>query len=47
MKKTSYSIEKLGFDQWFQDHVDPESLGGLAIARVIAVHKDTYTITNG
>ena len=47
MKNISYSIEKLGFDKWFQDQVDPESLGGLEIARVIAVHKDSYTINNG
>jgi len=47
MIKISYSIEKLGFDKWFQDNADPESLEGLEIARVIATHKDSYTITNG
>ena len=47
MKNISHSIEKLGFDNWFQDNVDPESLEELEIARVIAVHKDSYTITNG
>jgi len=47
MKKISYSIEKLGFDKWFQDNADPESLEGLEIARVIAAHKDSYMITNG
>jgi ribosome biogenesis GTPase len=47
MNNISYSIEKLGFDNWFQDNVDPESLEDLEIARVIAVHKDSYTITNG
>ena len=47
MNNISYSIEKLGFDNWFQDNVDPESLEELEIARVIAVHKDSYTITNG
>ncbi len=47
MKNISCSIEKLGFDKWFQDSVDPESLEELEIARVIAVHKDSYTITNG
>lgn len=40
-------IEKIGFDKWFQDNVDPERLAGLEIARVIAVHKDSYTINNG
>jgi ribosome biogenesis GTPase len=47
MNNISYSIEKLGFDNWFQDNVDPESLEEFEIARVIAVHKDSYTITNG
>ena len=42
-----YSIEELGFDKWFQDNVDSEKLEGFEIARVIAVHKDSYTITNG
>jgi ribosome biogenesis GTPase len=47
MNNISYSIEKLGFDKWFQDNVNSERLEGLEIARVIAVHKDSYTITNG
>ena len=47
MNKISYSIEKLGFDKWFLENVDPERLAGLEIARVIAVHKDGYTINNG
>ncbi len=47
MKNVSYNIEKLGFDKWFQDNVAPERLAGLEIARVIAVHKDSYAINNG
>ena len=47
MKNISYSLKKLGFDKWFQDNVDPESLEGHEIARVIAVHKDSYMINNG
>ena len=47
MKNISSRIEKLGFDKWFQDNLDPESFEGLEIARVIAVHKDSYTINNG
>jgi ribosome biogenesis GTPase len=47
MNNISYSIEKIGFDKWFQNNVDPESLEEFEIARVIAVHKDSYTITNG
>jgi ribosome biogenesis GTPase len=41
------SIAKLGFDGWFQDHVDPEKLNGLQMARVIAVNKNNYVIHNG
>lgn len=47
MKNIPYSIANLGFDKWFQDNVDTESLEGLEIARVIAVHKNSYTINNG
>jgi ribosome biogenesis GTPase / thiamine phosphate phosphatase len=47
MKNIPYSISNLGFDKWFQANVDTESLEGLEIARVIAVHKNSYTINNG
>ncbi len=43
----SYGIEKLGFGKWFQDRVDPEDFNRFDIARVIAVHKDSYTINKG
>ena len=42
-----YGIEKLGFGKWFLDNVDPEDLNRFDIARVMAVHKDSYTINNG
>ncbi len=47
MKMISYGIEALGFGKWFQDRVDPVSLNRFDIARVIAVHKDSYTIHKG
>ncbi len=47
MNKIPNSIEELGFDKWFQDNIDPERMDGLEIARVIAVHKDSYTVSNG
>ena len=47
MKNASNIIEKMGFDKWFRDNVDPERLAGLEIARVVGVHKDSYTISNG
>lgn len=43
----SIPIDKLGFDQWFRDQIDPGSMEGYAIARVVGVHKDCYTINNG
>jgi ribosome biogenesis GTPase len=42
MKNISNNIKKLGFDKWFQNNVDPASLDSFEIARVIAVHKDSY-----
>jgi len=47
MNMISYDIEKLGFGTWFRDNVDPVDLNRLDIARVMAVHKDSYTINNG
>ena len=43
----SYGIEKLGFGKWFQDNIDPVDMDRFDIARVMAVHKDSYTINNG
>jgi ribosome biogenesis GTPase len=43
----SYGIEALGFGKWFLDRVDPEDLNRFDIARLIAVHKDSYTINKG
>jgi len=47
MRNTSNNIENLGFDRWFLDAVAPESLNRFEIARVVAVHKDSYTISDG
>jgi ribosome biogenesis GTPase len=47
MNMIPYSIEKLGFGKWFLNNVDPEDLNRFDIARVMAVHKDSYTINNG
>jgi ribosome biogenesis GTPase len=47
MNKTTHNIEELGFDNWLQNKVNTENLEGLEIARVVAVHKDSYMITNG
>ena len=47
MKNVSEIIKNLGFDKWFQDNIDPENLAEFEIARVIAVHKDSYNVSNG
>ncbi len=47
MDKISNGIEALGFGKWFQDNVDPVDLDSFDIARVIAVHKDSYILNNG
>ncbi|NNL41090.1 MAG: ribosome small subunit-dependent GTPase A, partial [Desulfobacterales bacterium] len=33
--------------KWFQDNIDPKDLESFDIARVMAVHKDSYIINNG
>lgn len=43
----SSRIDTLGFDAWFRDRIDPDGLAGRQIARVVAVHKDLYTISDG
>ena len=47
MNNIPKNIEKLGFDKWFLNTVDPDGLENIEIARVVAVHKDSYTINNG
>ncbi|MCF8053999.1 MAG: ribosome small subunit-dependent GTPase A [Deltaproteobacteria bacterium] len=47
MNNTTKSLEKLGFGEWLQGTVAPESLERFALARVVAVHKESYTISNG
>ena len=40
-------IEKLGFDKWFQDRTEQSKLEGFQIARVIAVNKNSFVVSNG
>jgi len=39
-------INRLGFNKWFLDRVDPSKLSDFEIARVIAVNKDSFQIKN-
>ena len=41
------SLQHLGFDDWFQDHLEADKLALHEIARVVSVHKDSYMITKG
>lgn len=43
----THNLEKLGFGKWFQTNVHPLDLNKFDIARVMAVHKDSYIINNG
>ncbi|MBU0676231.1 MAG: hypothetical protein KJ950_16450 [Proteobacteria bacterium] len=47
MNNIPNKLEKIGFDQWLLGKVSPGSLEQFELARVVAVHKDSYTISNG
>ena len=47
MNNIPKNLEKIGFDKRLLQTVDLESLEQFEIARVIAVHKDSYTVSNG
>jgi len=47
MIEISENIKAIGFTQWFQDNVDHSRLDWQQLGRVVAVHKDSYTINNG
>lgn len=47
MNNIPENIKKLGLTQNLVDTVEPEKLEHFEPARVVAVHKDSYTITNG
>ncbi len=40
-------LEDIGFSDWFQGQLDADKVAAHAIARVVSVHKDRYTVTNG
>jgi ribosome biogenesis GTPase len=45
--KQGMNIDKLGFNKWFQDQIDPAKLKDFQIARVITVNKNSYEINKG
>ena len=40
-------LANYGFDGWFQKNIKGDMPSGTGLARVTAVHKDSYTISNG
>ena len=47
MNNTPNKLREIGFDEWFLETVPPEHLEQFDLARVAAVHKDRYTLSNG
>ncbi|PKL81600.1 MAG: ribosome small subunit-dependent GTPase A, partial [Ignavibacteriae bacterium HGW-Ignavibacteriae-3] len=41
------SLVKIGFNKWFQDKLDSSKMTDFQIARVIAVNKNSFVISNG
>lgn len=41
------NIKKLGFDNWFEDKIDSGKLSEQTIARIIAVNKNSFIVSNG
>jgi ribosome biogenesis GTPase len=39
-------IEDLGFDSWFTERIDKSKITEFQIARIVAVHKDSYIVRN-
>mgnify|MGYP001549255098 CR=1 FL=1 len=40
-------LEKMGFSHWFHDRLEADKAAAHEVARVVAVHKDRYTLNNG
>jgi len=47
MNNMTKNLEKIGFNKSVQASVAPESLEQFDLARVVSVHKDSYTISDG
>lgn len=41
------NIQKLGFNNWFKDKLDPNQDSDLKIVRVISVNKNSFVVSNG
>lgn len=47
MNKIPENLAALGFEKWYIDNIDPMDLEKFDVARVVAVHKDSYVLNNG
>ncbi len=41
------NLEHIGFSDWFRSRLDNEMRSSHEIARIVSVHKESYTVTNG
>jgi len=40
-------LKSLGYSDWFKNRVDDEMIAAHEVARVVSVHKDSYTVSKG
>lgn len=40
-------LKSIGYSDWFKSRVDDEKIAAHGVARVVSVHKDSYTVTKG
>ena len=40
-------LKSIGYSDWFTSRADDEKIAAHGVARVVSVHKDSYTVTNG
>jgi len=40
-------LERIGYSDWFKDRVDDVKIAAHDVARIVSVHKDSYTVTKG
>jgi hypothetical protein len=41
------NLKSLGYSDWFKNRVDDEMIVAHEVARVVSVHKDSYTVSKG
>ncbi len=41
------NLEGIGYSDWFKSRVDNEKIAAHGVARIVSVHKDSYTVTCG